>query len=40
MRETRDIGRERGRLPVGNLSQDSIPEPEDHDLSQKQMLNH
>ena len=36
----RDIGRGRSRLPVGSLMQDSIPGPQDHDLSQKQTLNH
>ena len=36
----RNIGRGRSRLPVGNLMQDSIPGPRDHDLGQRQMLNH
>ena len=36
----RDIGRGRSRLPVGILMQDSIPGPQDHDLSQRQMPNH
>ena len=43
MRDTergRDIGRGRSRLLVGSLIQDSIPAPQDHDLSQRQMLNH
>ena len=42
MRDTerdRDIGRGRGRLPAGSLMQDWIPGPQDHDLSQRQMLN-
>ena len=39
---TRDIGRGRSRLPAGtgNLMQDLIPGPWDHDLSQRQTLNH
>ena len=36
----RDIGRGRSRLSVGTLIQDSIPGPRDHDLSQRQTLNH
>ena len=36
----RDIGRGRSRLPTGTLMQDSIPGSWDHDLSQRQMLNH
>ena len=36
----RDIVRGRSRLPMGSLMQDSIPGPWDHDLSQKQILNH
>ena len=43
MRDTergRDIGRGRSRLHAGNLMQDSIPGPQDHDLSQRQTLNH
>ena len=39
MRDTergRDIGRERSRLPVVNPVRDSIPGPQDHDLSQRQ----
>ena len=36
----RDIGRGRSRLRGGSLTQDSIPKPWDHDLSQRQMLNH
>ena len=36
----RDTGRRRRRLLVGNLMQDSIPGPQDHALSQGQMLNH
>ena len=43
MRDTkrgRDIGRGRSRLPEGSLMWDSIPEPWDHHLTQRQMLNH
>ena len=47
MRDTqssRGIGRRRSRLPVGRLLRDSIPGPQDHDLSQRQTdaqpLNH
>ena len=45
MRDTKreaktDIGRRRSRLPTESLMQDSIPGPWDHDLSQRQMLNH
>ena len=36
----RDIGRERSRLPPGSLMRDSIPGPQNHNLSQRQMLNH
>ena len=36
----RDISRGRSRLPEGSLMQDSIPGPRDHDLSQRQTLNH
>ena len=36
----RDIGRGRSRLPTGNLMLDSIPGPRNHDLSQRQTLNH
>ena len=36
----RDTGRGRSRLPAGTLMQDSIPGPQDHDLSWKQTLNH
>ena len=36
----RDIGRGRSRLPVGSLMQDLIPERGDHDLGQRQSLNH
>ena len=36
----RDIGRERSRHSVGNLMEDLIPEPQDHHLSQRQMLKH
>ena len=36
----RDIGRGRGRLPTGNLMWDLIPGLQDHDLSQRQMLDH
>ena len=36
----RDTGRQRSRLPVGSLMWDSIPGPQDHDLSHRQKLNH
>ena len=36
----RDIVRGRTRLALGSLTQDSVPGPQDHDLSQRQMLNH
>ena len=36
----RDIGRRRNRLPAGSPMQDSIPEPQHHDLSQRQTFNH
>ena len=38
----REKQRHRGksRLPEGSVMQDSIPGPQDHDLSQRQMLNH
>ena len=36
----RDIGSGRRRLPTGSLMWDSIPGLWDHDLSQRQMLNH
>ena len=38
----RDIGRgrRRSKLPAGNLMQDSIPGPQNHDLNQRQMFNH
>ena len=36
----RDTDRERSMLPVGSLIWDLIPGPWDHDLSQRQMLNH
>ena len=29
-----------GGLPIGSLMQDSSPEPQDHDLSQRQTLYH
>ena len=32
----RDIRRRRSRLPAGSLMWDSIPRPQDHDLSQRQ----
>ena len=35
----RDIGRRRSRIPVGSPMWDSIPRPQDHDLSQRQTLN-
>ena len=36
-----DIGRgRRSRLPAGTWMQDLIPGLQDHDLSQRQMLNH
>ena len=41
MRDTergRDPGRERSRLPAGSPMQDSIPGPQGHALSQRQML--
>ena len=28
------------QAPAGSLMQDSIPEPQDYDVSQRQMLNH
>ena len=43
MRDTerdRDIGRGRSRFLVGSLMWVLIPGPRDHDLSQRQMLNH
>ena len=43
MRNTEERQRHRqreSRLPAGSLMQDSIPGPRDHDLSQRQMLNH
>ena len=36
----RDTGRGRSRLPAGSPMWDSIPGPQDHDLYQRQMLNH
>ena len=36
----RDTGWGRSRLPAGSLMRYSIPGPRDHDLSQRQMLNH
>ena len=39
-RKDRDIGRGRSRLLTGSLMWDSILGPRDHDLSQRQMLNH
>ena len=39
MRDT-DIGRGRSRLPMGSSMWDSIPGLWDHDLSQRQTLNH
>ena len=36
----RHTERGRSRLPVGSLMRDSIPGSWDHDLSQRQMLNH
>ena len=36
----RDIGRGRSRLLAGSLMQNSIPRPQDHDLNQRQMLQH
>ena len=35
-----DLGRGRTRLPAGSPMQDLIQGPRDHDLSQRQMLNH
>ena len=43
MRDTergRDTGRGRSRLPAGELMWDSIPGPQGHTLSRRQMLNH
>ena len=37
---SRDIGRVRSRLHAGSLMRDSIPGLQDHDLSQRQTLNH
>ena len=34
-----DTGRGRSRLPAGSLMRDSVPAPQDHDLSPRQMLN-
>ena len=39
-REAERHSRGRSRLPAGSPMWDSIPAPRDHDLSQKQMLNH
>ena len=36
----RDLGRGRSRLPEGNLMWNSIPELQDHDLSQRQTFKH
>ena len=36
----RDTGRRKSRLPAGSPMWDSIPGPWDHNLSQRQMLNH
>ena len=36
----RDTGRGRSRLPAGSPTGDSIPGLQDHDLSQRQMLNY
>ena len=36
----RDIRRGRSRLPAGNPMWESILGPQDHDLSQRQTLNH
>ena len=36
----RDTGRGRSRLPEGSPIWDSIPGHQDHDLSQRQTLNH
>ena len=36
----KDIGRGRSRLPAGSPMGNSIPGPRDHDLGQRQMLNH
>ena len=36
----RDTGRGRSKLPVGSLMQDWIPGPWEHNLSQRQILNH
>ena len=37
---SRDLGRGRSRLPAGNPMRDSIPGPQDHNLSPRQTLNH
>uniref|UniRef100_A0A8C0KR81 ADP ribosylation factor 1 n=1 Tax=Canis lupus dingo TaxID=286419 RepID=A0A8C0KR81_CANLU len=36
----RDIGRGRSRLPTGSPMWGSIPGPRDHNLSQRQTVNH
>ena len=36
----RDIGRGRTRIPVGSPMQGSVPGPWDHNMSQRQTLNH
>ena len=36
----RDIGRRRNKIPMGGLMWDLILGPWDHDLSQRQILNH
>ena len=36
----RDTGRWENRLPAGSPMRDLIPEPQDHNLSQRQTLNH
>ena len=36
----RDIGRGKSRVPIGSPMQDLISGLWDHDLSQRQMLNH
>ena len=38
-RERQRQGRGKSKLPVGSLMWDSIPEPQDHALSQRQTLN-
>ena len=39
MEREAETGRVKGRLPAGSLMWDSLPGPQDHDLSQRQTLN-